>query len=34
MLVPMILLTILAVGLGVFSKPLMNFIIPIATELI
>ena len=34
MLVPMILLTILAVGLGIFTRPLMEFIVPLATELL
>lgn len=34
MLVPMILLTALAVGFGVFSKPLMECIVPIAKELL
>ena len=34
MLVPMILLTILAVGLGLFTKPLMDYIVPLAAELL
>ena len=34
MLVPMILLTILAVGLGIFTRPLLEFIVPLATELL